>query len=255
MTQVEQKEAYQVLIDGRAAQGEALWPLPSAQAPGDWIEAYEDDLIANPAAHWRQGARLFAVEYVEEDNKLKARLTEEIPAERYQSLGIFTTGRHEVHSGVVAACGNAIVELTGAAVLYISGEAQVNGVGTGRIHAFGKAQVKAYGRLQITAREQTRVFAHGNCHVDAKAHAQVFLYDSATADGDDGVTIRGFKRANITARGKCKVWTFDSTHARLFDSVVAVADGTSIIRATPGVQVTRASVNAQVLPLLAAGFR
>ncbi|HEY9774591.1 MAG TPA: hypothetical protein V6C81_12380 [Planktothrix sp.] len=248
--QVDSNKAYQVLIHGRSAQGEVQWHLPSANVPGEWVDVFEDDLIANPAAHWRDGAQLFAVEYVENDGKLQARLTEEIQPDDYKSLGIFTTGKHNVHSGVYAACGDAHIVLTGAATLYISGRAQVQGEGTGKIHASGAAQVKAYGRIQLTACENARVFAYGNCHVAAKAHAQVFLFDQATADGDDGVSIRGYKNANITARGKCKVWTFDTTHARLFDKVVAYADGTSIIRATADVDVIRRSVGAQVLPFV-----
>ncbi|MGH9552848.1 MAG: hypothetical protein ACRD3W_25940, partial [Terriglobales bacterium] len=125
MNQSEKTRAYQVLFEGKAVAGNTQWPLPEARQPGEWIETQYEDLIQDPAKHWRDGAKVYVLEYESVEGVLKARLVKQVLTKELAEHRIYITGSHVVESGTVAASGDAVIASSEGAVVWASGNSKV----------------------------------------------------------------------------------------------------------------------------------
>ncbi len=202
---------YKVLRSGRPCHGgdpNFVWPLPTDQAPGEWVEHHGSlyicatglHLTSEPARWYEDGTDLYEAEYdgeFEQDgDKICvrwARLLRKVP---WETGLVFLGGTHSIRYGHALASGSATVDASGNATVWASGNATV--------WASGSATVDASGNATVWASGSATVDAYGNATVDASDSATVRASDSATVDAYGSTTVRAY--------GNATVWAYDSAN-------------------------------------------
>lgn len=193
-------KVYKVLLGDKSCHGgEQVWPLPTADGPGEWLEFSGDLVPCKKGYHvttdplkWYDRSELSVYE-AEVDGEIvpcqddksvcrKVRLVRRLGDNELADFNIFVYGTHNVNSGEVVACGSAVVRAWDRAVVRAYGSASVQAHDSALVIAHDSVAVKACGLSVVRVYDRASVIAYGSTSVQAHGPVAVQAHDSATVN-------------------------------------------------------------------------
>ena len=227
--------------NGESCHGGSMgWALPTQHddgswTPGEWMSVTGDLILCQnalhltdqPAAWYQEGTVCWRAEYRGEtvgeltgdsESKIGVREARLLAPVEWDSVGVWTTGKHTLRTGVGRASGSTTVGAYGSTTVYASDSATVDAYGSTTVDASGSAMVYAYG--------SATVYASGSAMVDAYDSATVHASDSATVHASGSATVDAYDSATVHAYGSATVismpWHSNSAQVALSQMAVHV---------------------------------
>jgi len=234
---------YKVLVGGKSCHGgNAAWPLPQGDAPGDWMVARKPDgseataadlapcriglhLTDDPVRWWTPGCTVYLAEAdgvigapaddpARKVVALRARLLRGATAAELSDLRIWLEGGHEARDRPCVLHGSASAVLHGSASANLHDSASATLYGSARANLHGSASAVLYGSASAVLHDSASAVLYGSARAvlygSARAvlcgSASAVLHDSASAGARDDTTVvswRGVSAVRIDARA---VW-------------------------------------------------